>query len=115
MTLTAVPHSVELFAGGGGLALGMREVGFTHDSLVEWWAPAAKVLRHNAKLNSKLWTEDHVIEGDVRRITSQLGERGAVSLVAGGRHASRSHSREPTRATRTRAICFPLHWMSCGD
>lgn len=62
----------------------MREAGFNHDSLVEWWAPAARVLRHNAKLNSMLWTEDHVIEGDVRTVTSQLGEPGTVSLVAGG-------------------------------
>lgn len=84
MTLVSVPNSVELFAGGGGLALGMRAAGFVHDSLVEWWAPAAKVLRHNASLNSDLWTEDHVIEADVRTVTEELGTPGKVSLVAGG-------------------------------
>lgn len=76
--------SVELFAGGGGLALGMRRAGFTHEALVEWWAPAAKVLRHNAKLNSQLWAEDHVWEKDAREVSPELGEIGAVGLVAGG-------------------------------
>ncbi len=62
----------------------MREAGFTHDRLVEWWAPAAKVLRHNAKLDSTLWNEEHVLEGDVRELATQLGQVGSVSLVAGG-------------------------------
>ena len=84
MSQETPPNSVELFAGGGGLALGMRAAGFAHDSLVEWWAPAAKVLRHNALLDASLWTEDHVIEADVRTVTKQLGVPGRISLVAGG-------------------------------
>lgn len=84
--MTVIPkfNSVELFAGGGGLALGMRRAGFTHEALVEWWAPAAKVLRHNARLNSKLWSEDHVFEKDARKVSGELGDIGAVGLVAGG-------------------------------
>jgi DNA (cytosine-5)-methyltransferase 1 len=84
--MTVIPrfNSVELFAGGGGLALGMRRAGFTHEALVEWWAPAAKVLRHNARLNSNLWSEDHVFEEDARKISGKLGDIGAVGLVAGG-------------------------------
>lgn len=78
------PQSVELFAGGGGMALGMREAGFKHTALVEWWAPAARVLRHNADLKPELWKPDQVIEEDVRKSLHQLGERGAVQLVAGG-------------------------------
>lgn len=78
------PHSVELFAGGGGMALGMREAGFKHTALVEWWAPAAKVLRHNADLKPHLWKADDVIEADVRLSLEALGERGTVQLVAGG-------------------------------
>jgi DNA (cytosine-5)-methyltransferase 1 len=79
-----LPQSVELFAGGGGMALGMREVGFNHSALVEWWAPAAKVLRHNAELKPHLWKPDDVIEADVRLSINELGERGTVQLVAGG-------------------------------
>ncbi|MDP3713728.1 MAG: DNA (cytosine-5-)-methyltransferase [Mycobacteriales bacterium] len=81
---TDPPQSVELFAGGGGMALGMREAGFKHTALVEWWAPAAKVLRHNANLKPDLWKPDDVIEADVRLSLDLLGERGTVQLVAGG-------------------------------
>jgi DNA (cytosine-5)-methyltransferase 1 len=84
--MTVIPrfNSVELFAGGGGLALGMRRAGFTHEVLVEWWPPAAKVLRHNAELNSKLWSPDRVFEKDARKVSRELGEIGVVGLVAGG-------------------------------
>ena len=77
-------QSVELFAGGGGMALGMRQAGFKHHALVEWWAPAAAVLRHNAELRPELWKPDQVFEQDVRTVLDQLGERGTVQLVAGG-------------------------------
>jgi len=79
-----VLQSVELFAGGGGMALGMREAGFEHQALVEWWAPAARVLRHNAELRPELWKPDQVLECDVRTVADELGERGTVQLVAGG-------------------------------
>lgn len=82
--MTEVRQSVELFAGGGGMALGMREAGFEHTSLVEWWKPAARVLRHNAERQPTLWKPDSVIEKDVNRAVDELGERGTVQLVAGG-------------------------------
>lgn len=84
MTADTGLNSVEVFAGGGGMALGMRQAGFTHDALIEWWAPAAEVLRHNAKLNSRLWTADHVLEQDVRTVSDRLAELPSVALVAGG-------------------------------
>jgi len=85
--ITSVPtplQSVELFAGGGGMALGMRAAGFQHHALVEWWAPAARVLRHNAELRPELWKPDQIIEDDVRTVLNDLGEPGTVQLVAGG-------------------------------
>ena len=78
------PQSVELFAGGGGMALGMRDAGFKHVALVEWWAPAARVLRHNAELKPDLWKPGDVIEADVGVVQNELGEHGTVQLVAGG-------------------------------
>lgn len=78
------PQSVELFAGGGGMALGMRSAGFRHHALVEWWAPAARVLRHNANLRPELWKPDQVYEADVRSVHDVLGEPGTIALVAGG-------------------------------
>lgn len=83
-TDSVAPQSVELFAGGGGMALGMRAAGFRHHALVEWWAPAARVLRHNANLRPDLWKPDQVHENDVRKVHDALGEPGTVSLVAGG-------------------------------
>lgn len=82
--MTGVRQSVELFAGGGGMALGMRKAGFEHTSLVEWWKPAARVLRHNAERQPTLWKPDSVIEKDVNEAVDELGERGTVQLVAGG-------------------------------
>ena len=77
-------QSIELFAGGGGMALGMREAGFEHQALVEWWAPAARVLRHNAELCPELWKPDAVLEQDVNVVVDELGDRGTVQLIAGG-------------------------------
>jgi DNA (cytosine-5)-methyltransferase 1 len=77
-------QSVELFAGGGGMALGMRRAGFHHRALVEWWAPAANVLRHNAELDPERWKPDQILQADVRAVSDQLGEPGTVHLVAGG-------------------------------
>lgn len=77
-------QSLELFAGGGGMALGMRVAGFRHHALVEWWAPAARVLRHNAELRPDLWKPDQILEQDVREVVDELGEPGTVHLIAGG-------------------------------
>ncbi len=49
-TADGVPlTSVELFAGGGGMAVGTGEPEFEHLALVEWYKPAATILRHNAR------------------------------------------------------------------
>jgi site-specific DNA-cytosine methylase len=40
-------NSLEIFAGGGGLALGVTAAGFAHTSLIEWETNSAKTLRHN--------------------------------------------------------------------
>jgi DNA (cytosine-5)-methyltransferase 1 len=76
--------SVELFAGGGGMALGMRRAGFHHHSLVEWNHNATKVLRHNATLDPALWQPDAVLQQDVRDWLEQLEEVPEVTLIAGG-------------------------------
>lgn len=77
--------SVELFAGGGGMALGTRQAGFEHVALVEWNKSAAAILRHNAKKRPSLWSASNVYEMDVRTWLSapDLG-LGTVDLVAGG-------------------------------
>lgn len=77
--------SVELFAGGGGMAVGTREAGFEHLALVEWYKPAATILRHNARLHPDLWREEDVHEKDVRVWLEETDiEAEDVDLVAGG-------------------------------
>ncbi len=77
--------SLELFAGGGGMALGTREAGFEHLALVEWNKNAAAILRHNAKNNPEWWDVNNVLEKDVRVWLDET-ELGVdeVDLVAGG-------------------------------
>ena len=68
--------SVELFAGAGGLALGMEKAGFSHVLLNEIDADACATLRGNRP-------EWRVVEQDVREISfGQL--RGKVDFLSGG-------------------------------
>src|SRR4051812_37328564 len=78
------PTSVELFAGGGGMALGTRLAGFRHAALVEWHKPAARILRHNAELHPRLWRLEDVHERDVRLWLRDYDGPSSVDLVAGG-------------------------------
>lgn len=83
-TNSQAPRSIELFAGGGGMALGLNDAGFEHRLLIEWWAPAARVLRHNAARHNSAWSEGDVHEIDVRQASHLLGQPGQTQLVAGG-------------------------------
>lgn len=74
--------AVELFAGGGGMALGMASAGFQHTALVEWWKPALSVLRENA--SEATWSLSDVLGEDVRATIPSLVDRGAPTLLAGG-------------------------------
>jgi site-specific DNA-cytosine methylase len=47
MAYNTIMKSLEIFAGGGGLALGVTAAGFAHTSLIEWDADSAKTLHHN--------------------------------------------------------------------
>ncbi|MGM9776709.1 MAG: DNA cytosine methyltransferase [Prevotella sp.] len=68
--------SVELFAGGGGLALGMSLAGFKHVLLNEFDKSACNTLR----LNHPEW---NVIEGDVRNVDF-TPLRGKIDFLSGG-------------------------------
>lgn len=68
--------SVELFAGAGGLALGMHLAGFRHVLLNEMDAMACKTLRRNRP-------EWNVLEGDIHQIDF-TPLRGQVDFLSGG-------------------------------
>jgi DNA (cytosine-5)-methyltransferase 1 len=67
---------VELFAGGGGLALGMEQAGFKSIFLNEWDKHACATLRHNRP-------EWNVVEGSIENVDfSTINE--PVDLLTGG-------------------------------
>jgi DNA (cytosine-5)-methyltransferase 1 len=78
--------SVELFAGGGGMALGMLNAGFQHEQLVEIYPAACETLRLNAERDPVLWKKENVREMDVRDWLAEPDTKAfnGTDLVAGG-------------------------------
>lgn len=74
--------SVELFAGGGGLALGLEQAGFEGIEFVEFDHAACETLR----LNRPQW---NVVEGDVHEVNFHE-YAGKVDLVSGEHRARHS-------------------------
>lgn len=75
-------HAVELFAGAGGLALGLEESGFQTLGLVELDKYACQSLRNNRPA----W---NVIEEDIMKvaevgISSFIDHKGEIDLLSGG-------------------------------
>ncbi|GHU83324.1 hypothetical protein FACS189468_8370 [Spirochaetia bacterium] len=75
--------SVEIFAGGGGLALGVTDAGFSHSGLIEWDIDSAKTLYHNYRKfgfnNAKQW----IFNDDIHNIVfSDYMDK--IDLLSGG-------------------------------
>ena len=68
--------SIELFAGGGGLALGLHKAGFDHIMLNEYDKSACATLRYN----KPGW---NVIEADIHKVDFKQ-YNGNVDLLSGG-------------------------------
>jgi len=76
-------RSVELFAGAGGLAMGMANAGFRHAAVIEWNRDACETFRENQRHHTHAVEGWPLIEGDVRDIDySQLTKD--VMVVSGG-------------------------------
>ena len=76
-------RSVELFAGGGGLALGTHLAGFTAEVVAEWNNWCCDTLRENKVAGHPLVQGIDVREGDVRSVDWDAIASG-VDLVSGG-------------------------------
>lgn len=76
-------NSIELFAGAGGLALGLEEAGFNHLGLIEFNKAAAETLKENRPN----W---NVICDDVANVSEKELEKefnikkGELDLLSGG-------------------------------
>jgi DNA (cytosine-5)-methyltransferase 1 len=75
--------SVELFAGAGGLALGISAVGFKHKAVVEWDHDACNTIRENQRLGCAQVQGWPVHEMDVSKFDFQTLGSG-IDLLAGG-------------------------------
>jgi DNA (cytosine-5)-methyltransferase 1 len=77
-------NAVELFAGAGGLAMGVRLAGFSSTAMVEWSKPACDTLRLNQGRGYPLMVDwPAPFEGDVRKFDWAMVEQD-IDLVAGG-------------------------------
>jgi DNA (cytosine-5)-methyltransferase 1 len=72
-------NSIELFAGAGGLAIGLHEAGFSPKAIVEFNKDACKTIRSNKIFNFGAG----LYEGDVSNF-NYLNVSEAIDLVSGG-------------------------------
>lgn len=76
-------HSVELFAGAGGLGIGVSQAGFKPVAVVEWDPYCCDTIRENKLRKLNPLTRWPLTEGDVREF--DFGSlRRPVDLVSGG-------------------------------
>lgn len=76
-------NSIELFAGGGGLALGVSKAGFAHSQLIELDSDSTKTLLANSKVFIKKNEHFSVIHKDIHDIDfSHYDEK--IDLLSGG-------------------------------
>ena len=74
--------SVELFAGAGGLAIGMANAGFHHAAVIEWDHDSCETFRENQRHHMHSVEEWPLYEGDVRLF--DYGSLRDVMVVSGG-------------------------------
>ena len=75
--------SVELFAGAGGLALGVESAGFLHDAVIEWDNWACETIRQNQTPQFSLARKWPLHQCDVRTFDFS-SIKGGIDLVSGG-------------------------------
>ena len=75
-------RSVELFAGAGGLAIGMSNAGFHHAVVIEWDHDACETFRENQRHRLKPIEKWPLYEGDVNAF--EYGSLSDVMVVSGG-------------------------------
>lgn len=74
--------SLEIFAGAGGMALGLERAGFQHAALIECDREACATLRTNAQAAAR-WPASAVHEIDARNFVL-ADYAGCIDLIAGG-------------------------------
>lgn len=76
-------RSVELFAGAGGLAIGMANAGFRHAAVIEWNHDACETFRENQRHHMRSVEQWPLIEGDIRAFDYSI-IKDEVVVISGG-------------------------------
>ncbi len=76
-------NSIELFAGAGGLAMGISNSGFIHKAVIEYDADSCETLRENQKRGVKPVAAWPIFQHDVREF-DYSALNGEITLIAGG-------------------------------
>jgi len=114
--------AIELFAGAGGLGMGVSRAGFTPERIVEWDRWCCDTIRENKNRRIKIVQHWPLTEGDVRSVDFRAHE-GKIALVSGGppcqpfsvggRHRAHNDSRDMwseavrvVRETKPQAFIF---------
>lgn len=114
--------SVELFAGAGGLGIGLGAAGFAPQKVVEWDRWCCDTIRENAATEHRAISDWPLFEGDVRdvdfrefedRVTLVSGGPPCQPFSVGGKHGAYSDARDmfpqairAVRETRPQAFIF---------
>jgi DNA (cytosine-5)-methyltransferase 1 len=76
-------NSIEIFAGGGGLALGIKQAGFSHTRLVEWDSDSTKTLYRNYENFGFSDNAKWVYNDDIRKLSFNDCDN-KIDLLSGG-------------------------------
>ena len=93
--------SLELFSGGGGLALGMSAAGFEHDAVVEYDHDSCETLRLNKVQGIEHVRDWNIIETDVRTFDYSTVKADVIGggvpcqpFSLGGKHKAYNDTRD---------------------
>jgi DNA (cytosine-5)-methyltransferase 1 len=75
--------SIELFAGAGGLGMGLHRAGFHPVNVIEWDRYCCDTIRENKARNIEAVKDWKLTSGDVRRVDFEK-YAGKVQLISGG-------------------------------
>jgi DNA (cytosine-5)-methyltransferase 1 len=75
--------SIELFAGAGGLGMGLHRAGFHPETVVEWDRYCCDTLRDNQAFDHPIVRDWPLVEGDVRSVDFKAFG-GRLDLISGG-------------------------------
>lgn len=75
--------SIELFAGAGGLGIGLHEAGFRPVNVIEWDSYCCDTIRENKARGMHAVKRWNITEGDVREVDFRAYE-DKIRLVSGG-------------------------------